>query len=208
MEQLKQLFSLNDCVDFEERFYEIAKALFTQYAIKTLNYGIFRFKEIEFYYYNSKHRDIITHPRNSEPLTWYINDFGGIDLNFASSIEREKNSPIAKYKLNDNSYFGGILIRQLTSDKINLDSPLKVSELFRSFDASGKATILPEIISNQWDDQPTIQKAPRKNLVKHLDDETIAAKVRNIRSSCYQECPDGLEKDFEMFCSKNYRFTI
>jgi len=41
------------------------------------------------------------------------NDFWGIDLNFASSIEREKNSPIAKYILDDNSYFGGIFLEEI-----------------------------------------------------------------------------------------------
>jgi hypothetical protein len=49
----------------------------------------FLFKEIEFYFYNKNHRDIITHPRESKPLCWYVNDFGGIDLNFASCIKRE-----------------------------------------------------------------------------------------------------------------------
>ena len=48
---------------------------------------IYLFKDIEFYFYNKNHRDIITHPRISKELCWYVNDFGGIDLNFASCIE-------------------------------------------------------------------------------------------------------------------------
>lgn len=103
--------------DIEERFEKIAKMLFESFAIQK-GETVYLFKEIEFYFYNKNHRDIITHPRVSKSLCWYVNDFGGIDLNFASSIKREnrvnsKGKNVEKYVLDDSAYFGGILIRQL-----------------------------------------------------------------------------------------------
>ena len=88
-EQLRQLMSLDanmNTYDIEERFEKIAKMLFESFAIQK-GETVYLFKEIEFYFYNKNHRDIITHPRVSKPLCWYINDFGGIDINFTSSIE-------------------------------------------------------------------------------------------------------------------------
>ena len=86
------------------------------------------FKEIEFYFYNKNHRDIITHPRVSKPLCWYVNDFGGIDLNFESKIKYEnrlnsKGKNVKKYVLDDSAYFGGILIRQLISSSGSREAP-------------------------------------------------------------------------------------
>lgn len=74
--------------DIEERFEKIAKMLFESFTIQK-GETVYLFKEIEFYFYNKNHRDIITHPRVSKPLCWYINDFGGIDLNFESNIKFE-----------------------------------------------------------------------------------------------------------------------
>lgn len=74
--------------EIELRFEQIAKMLFSCFAIQKGNIR-YLFKEIEFYFYYKNHRDIITHPRESKPLCWYINDFGGIDLNFVSCIKRE-----------------------------------------------------------------------------------------------------------------------
>lgn len=91
IDKLRQLMSLDtgmNTAEIELRFEQIAKMLFSCFAIQKGNIR-YLFKEIEFYFYNKNHRDIITHPRESKPLCWYINDFGGIDLNFASCIKRE-----------------------------------------------------------------------------------------------------------------------
>ena len=74
--------------DIEDRFEQIAKMLFESFAIQK-GEKKYLFKEIEFYFYNKNHRDIITHPRASKSLCWYVNDFGGIDLNFESKIKFE-----------------------------------------------------------------------------------------------------------------------
>lgn len=102
----------------------------------------FRVLDFEFYYFNNNHKDISVHPRNSAALCWYINDFGGIDLNFESKITRVEDSTKSiityKYKLEDESFFGGVLIRQiqdLNTGKV-YDGPLKVADLFRLLDAT------------------------------------------------------------------------
>ena len=103
----------------------------------------YRILDFEFYFYNKKHQDISVHPRNTDALCWYINDFGGIDLTFESRIEKclvlNNNKLSFKYKMTNGSYYGGILIRQiqeLGEEKRVYDSPLKVAELFRVFDAT------------------------------------------------------------------------
>ena len=116
--QLHQLMTLDatmNTTDIEEHFEKMAKMLFESFAIQK-GEKKYLFKEIEFYFYNKNHRDIITHPRASKSLCWYVNDFGGIDLNFASNIKREsransKGKSVEKYVLDDSAYFGGILIR-------------------------------------------------------------------------------------------------
>ena len=78
IEQLRQLMTLDanmDSTGIEVRFEQIAKMLFENFAIQK-GETKYLFKEIEFYFYNKNHRDIITHPRASKPLYWYVNDFG------------------------------------------------------------------------------------------------------------------------------------
>ena len=128
IDKLKELMTLNanmNTFEIESRFEHIAQIIFSKFAVKKGG-QIFLFKDIEFYFYNQNHKDIITHPRNSDALCWYVNDFGGIDLNMLSSIEtilssdnKGKNS--TKYALNEKACFGGILIRQLI-DKDSRDS--------------------------------------------------------------------------------------
>ena len=69
-------------------FEDIADVLKNECVIKYGNEE-YRILDFEFYFFNKNHQDISVHPRNSKALSWYINEFGGIDLNFESSIERE-----------------------------------------------------------------------------------------------------------------------
>lgn len=138
--QLRQLMTLDADIntpEIELRFEQIAKMLFESFAIQK-GETVYLFKEIEFYFYNKNHRDIITYPRSSKPLCWYNNRFGGIDLNFESNIECRESK---KYDLDDTAYFGGILIRQLVcvnevgSSKV-LSGPLRCAELFKHNDTT------------------------------------------------------------------------
>ena len=169
----------------EERFEQIAKMLFERFAIQK-GEKKYLFKEIEFYFYNKNHRDIITHPRESKPLCWYINDFGGIDLNFGSKIRYEKRlnsngKKVEKCVLDDSAYFGGILIRQLISEDgcEILSGPLACAELFRCHNATGVDKEFPVLVDNN-----AIVKyirKPRVNLLRSK--QSVEDKVNNILGS-------------------------
>ena len=77
IEELKQLMSIEGCntaPDIQRHFDHIAKLLFEFFVIE-YDGSRYLFNDIEFYYYNKNHRDIITHPRISKAMRWYINDF-------------------------------------------------------------------------------------------------------------------------------------
>ena len=190
--------------DIEARFNQIAKKLFENFAIQKGNTTCL-FKEIEFYFYNKNHRDIITHPRVSKPLYWYVNDFGGIDLNFSSSIEStnkfdDKGKIVQKFVLDDSAYFGGILIRQLIEKKSGkvLKGPLACAELFRSYDATG---------SNMKDDLPVLVECDNgnaeniitKSRVNILRSNQIAEKKVDNILYAYSKYPEK-EKLYKEFC--------
>ena len=89
--RLKEQMSLNADMtnsEIEMRFAQIAKLLFENFAIQK-GEKIYLFKEIEFYFYNRHHRDIITYPRICDTICWHVNRFGGIDLNFPSFIRKK-----------------------------------------------------------------------------------------------------------------------
>ena len=199
--------------DIEARFNQIAKKLFENFAIQKGN-TTYLFKEIEFYFYNKNHRDIITHPRVSKPLYWYVNDFAGIDLNFSSSIEStnkfdDKGKIVQKFVLDDSAYFGGILIRQLIEKKSGkvLKGPLACAELFRSYVATG---------SNMKDDLPILVECDNgnaeniitKSRVNILRSNQIAEKKVDNILYAYSKYPkkEKLYKDFCDFIEKPYDY--
>ena len=173
---------------FETRFKEIAENLFNNFIIKT-SYGDFRFEEIEFYFHSKKHPDYIAHPRKSEPLIWYINDFGGIDINFKSEAKKQNpNDPWSKYCWDEESYYGGILIRQLKriSDDFLLKGPLKVAELFRNLGCATEGNgAMPQLVYVEDLPKITLEPEPqtRNNLVKSSQtDEDYRKKLKTISS--------------------------
>ena len=196
---------------FEKRFEKIAKNLFNNFIIKT-SYGDFRFEEIEFYFHSKKHADYIAHPRKSEPLIWYINDFGGIDLNFGSKIRYEKRlnsngKKVEKCVLDDSAYFGGILIRQLISEDgcEILSGPLACAELFRCHNATGVDKEFPVLVDNN-----AIVKyirKPRVNLLRSK--QSVEDKVNNILYQYHdniQSFKETLYQDFINFKDKPYGY--
>ena len=197
---------------FETRFKEIAENLFNNFIIKT-SYGDFRFEEIEFYFHSKNHADYIAHPRKSEPLIWYINDFGGIDINFKSEAQKQTpNDPWSKYCWDEESYYGGILIRQLKriSDEFILDSPLKVAELFRNLGCATEGHgAMPQLV--YVEDLPKIELEPkpqtRNNLVKYSQtDEDYRKKLKTI-SSWYNDIDLTNEVDsYKDQVNKGYRY--
>ena len=72
-----------------------------------------------------------------------------------------------KYNLTDNSYYGGILIRQIQSlsdDKKIFNGPLKVAELFRILDATSQTQSNPVLVMKPLDRIAFI-KSKRHNLL-------------------------------------------
>ena len=213
-DQLRQLMTLDADIntpEIELRFEQIAKMLFESFAIQK-GETMYLFKEIEFYFYNKNHRDIITHPRVSKPLCWYVNDFGGIDLNFESKIKFEnrlnsKGKNVKKYVLDESAYFGGILIRQLISEDgcEILSGPLACAELFRCHNATGVDKEFPVLVDNN-----AIVKyirKPRVNLLRSK--QSVEDKVNNILYQYHdniQSFKETLYQDFINFKDKPYGY--
>lgn len=215
--QLRDLMTLGanmNTSDIESRFDQIAKMLFECFVVQKEEKK-YLFKEIEFYFYNKNHRDIITHPRVSKPLCWYVNDFGGIDLNFASSIKREprpngKGKNVEKYVLDDSACFGGILIRKLISvDGIEtLNGPLACAELFRCYDATGVDHESPLLVEHDNKFVSYIRK-PRVNILR--SNQSIESKVNNILYQYHENIhpsKDALYNDFAIFKDKVYGYEL
>lgn len=206
IENLRTLMSISANATEEEikdTFKSIANYLKNYCVIKAKD-GEYRILDFEFYFFNQNHQDITTHPRNSEALCWYINDFGGIDLNFKSEIKINKD-PIKKegieiysykYILSKDSYFGGILIRQIQrlSDKVIFDGPLKVAELFRTFNASHQLQDIPIlIIATESLEKLEFASLKRHNLLgSHKD---ITKKVDYNLQSCFEKVDDSERSD-------------
>ena len=186
-----------------EAFDSIADYLKNYCVIKAKD-GEYRILDFEFYFFNQNHQDITTHPRNSEALCWYINDFGGIDLNFKSEINpattKKEGKSITtyscKYKLSTDSYFGGVLIRQIQrlSDKVIFDGPLKVAELFRTFNASHQLQDIPIlIIAPESLEKLEFASLKRHNILgSHKD---ITKKVDYNLQSCFEKVDDSERAD-------------
>ena len=206
-----------DAKNIEERFVQIAEIIKDRCVIKYLD-DEYRILDFEFYYYNQNHQDISVHPRNSEALSWYINDFGGIDLNFESKIKRvpvQLNKKLSfKYELSDSSYFGGILIRQIQrlSDNLVLDGPLKVADLFRILDATSHKQSNPTLKIKQLT-PIEFKKQTRHNLLgNHKGDITERTKAKadyNIQE-CFTAIDDSkrqvLENELALFYECEYRY--
>ena len=190
--------------DIEERFELIAKMLFENFAIQK-GEKKYLFKEIEFYFYNKNHRDIITYPRSSKPLCWYNNRFGGIDLNFESNIECRESK---KYDLDDTAYFGGILIRQLVcvnevgSSKV-LSGPLRCAELFKHNDTTSSFNE-PQLVKYDNGMVGYIRR-PRINILQPK--QIVKEKVSDILNNYHVYPEKGkLCDDFSTFKGKLYRY--
>lgn len=126
METLKKLLTnpfdgvkKDDVIAIQNRCTNIAEYLFCNYGIKCGD-RIFRFAEIEFYYYKKEKNgennwdaewNKETYPRNKDAGELFYH-YSGVDICFQCHFEEEARD-------NDNGEFGGILIRSLLDgDKI------------------------------------------------------------------------------------------
>ena len=216
IDKLRELMVLDATLNPDEivsRFRQITELLFESFAIQKAD-KIYLFKAIEFYFYNKNHRDIITHPRISKELCWYVNDFGGIDLNFASCIEYDnrldaKGKNVMKYILDEKAYFGGILIRQLVEKESGavLKGPLACAELFRTYDATGISMnkILPILVECDNGKVRIDSPKPRINILR--SNQQAEKKVDNILYVYHEPLDkESLYGEFKEFKEKPYRY--
>ena len=221
IEELKSLMRIPADASKEiimQIFERIAGVLKNGCVIKYKN-DEYRILDFEFYFYNKNHQDISVHPRNSDALCWYINDFGGIDLNFESKINKTrvvKNGKCSyKYELTDESYFGGILIRQIQrlSDNVIFDGPWKVADLFRILDATSQIQSNPVLVVRKMSpkEMPQIEfNEPEKryNLLGSKKDPK--AKADYNLQECFTDVSESLklklETELAAFTKSPYRY--
>ena len=217
IEELRSLMRIPadaDKLDIQQRFVRIAECLMNE-CIISFDYAEYRILDFEFYFYNKNHRDITVHPRKSEALCWYINDFGGIDLNFESRIDRDENCYF-KYRLTDESYFGGILIRQIlrVADNFVFDGPLKVAELFRTFDATSHEQKNPILDIRTLNDRiDSYVPSQRNNLLGTHKGLSVAEKIEKKVKYNLQQCfttysvsEETLADELKLFINEPYRY--
>lgn len=203
----------------EIHFKELAKIILENVIIKKGD-NLYIPREIEFYLYSSKHRDIITYPRNSCGGEWFFHP-SGVDITFESNVEIRPNSKnVNKPFLTNDAFFGGILIRAI--DKIekskgdiikSITGPLNVlDELFDQFNAFNKPDNFPCLIAYSHD----LGKARlhndglRYNLL--AKNKTSENKVNDIIKYNYSGIEntitiDNLKNNFEKMIKAKYRYT-
>ena len=216
IEELKKLMRISADASKErimQTFDRIAEVLMNGCVIKSQNEE-YRILDFEFYYYNKNHQDISVHPRNSESLCWYINDFGGIDLNFESKINKtivtKNNKWSFKYELTKEAYFGGILLRQIQrlSDNVIFDGPWKVADLFRILDATSQRQNNPVLVIKELQPIDFMKPEKRYNLLGSKKDPK--AKADYNLQECFTDVSDSLklklETELASFADSPYRY--
>lgn len=152
--KLKELLTKESLLEngvngLEKKFDEIAKILLTKTKIvkgekNTKNYKEYYITDIEFYLYCEGHKDEKVYKRNTEAGDWLLH-YSGVDICFKSeNIEFEEN----KWKLKENVFFGGILLRgieaidgqTLSGRDLNGHPLLLCYELFSGFNITNKNT--------------------------------------------------------------------
>jgi hypothetical protein len=215
IEELKELMRIpSDALpqDIKGIFEKIAEILINHAYIQR---GKERYyiNEIEFYYYNKNHRDIITYPRETSALQWYRNAFFGVDLTFESNVETEIIDDDLCYSLEKgNPSYGGILIRKLSHNGTVISGPrLCANKLFDILDATHLPEDYPLLKIDELKDRGcSIDNAARTNIVSKSDEETINKKVKNILWNNWyeEEFSDNLVKDFKTYIDAKYKYFV
>lgn len=161
-------------------FDEIANDLFRNYHIKK-GAQEYYFINIEFYFCNKNHLDIITYPRQLNEGLWFFHQ-SGIDLTFKSKY----SSCNTMVDVDKEFFFGGILIREImemNSGKV-FDGPYKCEwELFDKFDAFNPSIHeMPVIVRNTNEIVIEPISSPRRF---SYDDERMKRKHKELIQTNY-----------------------
>lgn len=207
VEELKEMLIIKSDEDVEAKFKQIAEALFQNYHIEK-GTDIYDFLEIEFYYLNEQHPDIVTYHRTIDAGKWFLHA-SGIDISFQSKVETDEKGKIDY----DNSFFGGILIRSLSKRTANdtsrvIGGPRKcLYELFNDIDVfNPHSNDFPKLVYNQKVDVnpelPVQRQIPSLDTKKEsfkMDDQEYECLTKNYcyfvrRNDCNSSWKDELEK--------------
>jgi hypothetical protein len=213
IDELKELMRISPDAtpdDIKERFDKIANGLIKHTYIQR-GKEQFYIDEIEFYYYNRNHRDLITYPRKTSALQWYRNAFFGVDLTFESNIETEIVDGDLCFTLEKgNPSFGGVLIRKINDNGTIISKPrLCANRLFDVLDATHLPEDYPLLkIDDSKGRGCSIGQAARTNIVSKEDEDTINKKVKDILWNNWykEEFSDNLVEDFKTYIDAKYKY--
>ena len=134
---LKQLGANSTEREIVSTFQEIAEMLLNEFHIVKGTQEYY-FADIEFYFCNKNHLDLITYPRQAEEGKWFFHQ-SGVDLTFESAYSTFGDNRV---DTNKDFHYGGILVREVmkVNSKEVFDGPYKCEwELFDMFDIEPKS---------------------------------------------------------------------
>ena len=197
--------------DIKARFNEIAHNLLNNFVIRKSKNLFYRILEVECYFFNDNHRDLITYQRSAQAGDWFFH-FSGVDICFQSRCKLNDDYRISEYD-RKSTYFGGILIRSL--EKIENSVPTYImgkpqlccDELFDRFTA-----IPPKDISDF--EFPFLEYKPLEQLVKihscgryfnfEKGDEYKFSRI--LADNWAKDVCPGNQNQFTDFLDEKYRF--
>lgn len=211
MEELKSLLSALDANSIrnqvELHFGEVAKRLLNDYHILKGDEEYY-FVNIEFYFCNKDHLDLITYPRTVGEGKWFFHQ-SGVDLTF-----RSRFSPYPEEKtvvdVSKEFFFGGILVRDILKRNGNefFNSPYKCEwELFDVFDAvSPNTSEIPRIVRNK--EHLGLETCSESRRFSY-DNEKIGKKYQELTNKMFVGDLATNEEEFRRYIEeKNYAYKI
>jgi hypothetical protein len=185
-------------------FEEVAIELFNKFHIQKGDQEYY-FSNLEFYFCNQYHLDIITYPRQLPEGKWFFHQ-SGFDLTFASKYDIDNEGKINTEK---EFYFGGILIREVIkkSSCKTFNGPYKCEwEIFDTLDALSQETSVPHIEPNE-DLNFRIGKEIISDHRYFSYDDAKKTKKYNELKETYNRVSLS-ESDFIRFLNNGYAFKI
>jgi len=202
---LMSLDANSDKDKIKSTFEEIAMELFNNYHIQKGKQEYY-FMNIEFYFFNKGHQDIITYPRHLTEGKWFFHS-SGVDLTLNSQLASENTKEIDA----NTDFFGGILIRSLvkkSEEKVTLKGPhLCEWEIFDVFDALSPMSSVPYIESNKslGYTKDEIKKCKCKRVFSYKGDK-IDNKFNEL-NKLFKEINLSVEQ-FETFLKMKYAYKV
>lgn len=212
IEELKSLLCIGGSASEEEiiKSFDRIAELLINHAIIRRGERSFRIEEIEFYFYNNQHRDLITYPRITKPLQWYRNAFFGVDLTFDSKMGTTYEDGELLYTLDGSPCFGGILIRRLSCNGKITDKPRNCANaLFDILDAAQISDNYPILEIEGYVRGMHIDTKPRTNILKECTEEMAKKKVETILWNNFyvnESAEDWMVNEFIKFVDRPYKY--